>query len=54
MTKLNSDTEKYLEMFHDSIFTEHDFVTILLSLLYKNGIYQISEEQLAKKIILLL
>ncbi len=50
MTKLNNDTEKYLEMFHDSIFTEHDFVAVLLPLLVKNGIYLISEEQLAKKL----
>ena len=50
MTKLNNDTEKYLEMFHNSIFTEYDFVATLLPLLYKNGIYQISEEQLAKKL----
>ena len=50
MAKLNNDTSKYLEMFHDPIFTEHDFVAILLSLLCKNGVYQISEQQLAKKL----
>lgn len=46
MQKLNNDIQK----FHDPIFTEHDFIAILLPLLYKNGIYQISEEQLAKKL----
>lgn len=50
MTKLDNDTQKYLEMFHEPVFTEHDFIAFLLPLLYKNGIYQISEEQLAKKL----
>ena len=50
MSKLNNDTQRYLEMFHDPIFTEYEFVAILLPLLCKNGIYQISEEQLAKKL----
>ena len=50
MTKLNKDTHKYLEIFHDSTFTEHDFVVTLLSLLYKNGVSKISEQQLARKL----
>lgn len=50
MTKLNNYTQKYLEMFHNPKFTEHDFVAILLPLLCKNGVYQISEQQLAKKL----
>lgn len=50
MTELNNDTKKYLELFRDPTFTEHEFVAILLPLLCKNGIFQISEQQLAKKL----
>lgn len=50
MSKLNKDTQKYLEMFYNPGFTEHDFVAVLLSLLCKNGIYQISEQQLTQKL----
>ena len=50
MSKLNDSTQKYLEMFHDPVFTEHEFVAILLPLLCKNGIHQINEKQLAKKL----
>lgn len=50
MAKLDNDTEKYLELFQDSKFTEHDFVVILLSLLCKNGINKINEQVLAKKL----
>ena len=50
MSKLDIDTQKYLEMFHNPIFTEHDFVAILLPLLCKNGVYQIDEYQLTKKL----
>lgn len=50
MTELNNDTKKYLELFQDPTFTEHEFVAILLPLLCKNGIFQISEQQLAKKL----
>ncbi len=50
MSRLKNDTEKYLDLFQDPTFTEHDFVAILLPLLCKNGIYQINEQQLARKL----
>jgi len=50
MTELNNDTKKYLELFHDPTFTEHEFVAILLPLLCKNGVRQINEQQLVKKL----
>lgn len=50
MSELNNDTKKYLELFHDPTFTEHEFVAVLLPLLCKNGIRQISEKQLVKKL----
>lgn len=50
MSELNNDTKRYLELFHDPTFTEHEFVAILLPLLCKNGVYQINEQQLMKKL----
>lgn len=50
MSNLNNDNKKFLESFTEPSFTEHDFIAYLFSLLYKNGVYQISEEQLAKKL----
>lgn len=50
MTKLNEDTEKYLELFKKKNFTEHDFVGLLLPLLCKNGVRKINEDELRKKL----
>lgn len=50
MEKINDNTKKYMELFHNPSFTEHEFVAVLLSLLCKNGIRQIDEAQLIKKL----
>lgn len=46
MSAINKDTEKYLERFSETKFTEHDFLELFLPLLCQNGIHKINEEEL--------
>ncbi len=50
MTKLDNNAKQKLELFQEPTFTEHEFVAILLPLLCKNGIHQINEQELSKKL----
>lgn len=50
MSIVNEDTNRYLEMFTDKKFTEYDFVSTLLPLLFQNGVYQIDERELEEKL----
>lgn len=50
MLKLDEDTKKYLELFYNPTFTEHEFVATILPLLYNNGVHEIDENELAKKL----